>query len=177
MSGGITTYMSTQINKRNNESKMYFIEPAVWKKGEVIMTVAVGEKEQLKSPVGYIILDGYNENERPVFSSRDLEGHVIFETTVNLYQLKRLFRDNEAALTQAMEEYEISREALLEDLQQRALLEPEPERDNDDELMLDQPDEDYDNSEQESTPENEKQRELKVVHRKKDREKHLAIER
>jgi hypothetical protein len=87
-------------------SRMYFIEPAVWRIGADFV-VAVGNEHEPKIPVAYYRIENYDENKKPMFSSRDLEGNELFETTTYLFQLKRKFRDKEIELTQAMLDQQI----------------------------------------------------------------------
>lgn len=97
--------MNTQNNEPKHErkipSQMEYRERAHWKVGEDIITIVGGEEKQ---PIAFIKLEKYDENKKPVFSCRDVEGNVLAENTTNLYELKRDLKDKEIALTKAMRE-------------------------------------------------------------------------
>lgn len=97
--------MDTQNNQpkqqRSNPSLMEAHEKMAWKVGEDIITVVGGQE---KKPIAFIKLERYDDNKRPVFSCRDLDGNPLAEETSNLYQLKRSLKDKEIALTAAMQD-------------------------------------------------------------------------
>lgn len=103
--------MENQNNKlkhpRAVPSEMEYREKAQWKVGDNIIT-AVGGAE--KKSVAFIKLERYDDNKKPVFSCRDLDGNSLSEETSNLYELKRNLKDKEIELTEAMQKKEVSRE-------------------------------------------------------------------
>ncbi len=116
-------------NQINNESKMYFIEKAQWKKGEDILTIVVGEKNEDRDVVGYVRLEGYDENKKPILISTGLDGNELFPVSNNLFEVKKQFKDNEKRLTQVMEEYEHEQTEKVEELIERQAVPLEdPER-------------------------------------------------
>lgn len=153
-------------------SKMYFIEKAYWKKGENFMTVAVEDIDRSLIPVGYIRLDGYDVNERPVFSSRDLAGKELYERTANLYQLKRKFRDSEKELTHAMQEYTISKEQSTRESVEHGVLVEESESGTQTDGDESQSVEDFKCVEQVNDSANHEEKELRTIHKNSGKEKH-----
>ncbi len=136
-------------NQPINESKMYFIEKAAWKKGEEMMTVVVGEKDESKNVVGYVRLEGYDANRKPILISTDVDGKELFPASNNLFELKKQFKDNERRLIPASQEKESTPE-VSEEIQES---------------------EESDFEEMPENPEQKKESEVKDLRQKKDKDK------
>lgn len=93
--------------QRKIPSQMEAHEKMHWKVGDDIFTIVGGAE---KKPIAFIKLERYDDNKKPVFSCRDLDGNSLSEETSNLYELKRDLKNKEIELTQAMRKKELSRE-------------------------------------------------------------------
>ncbi len=100
--------MNTQENvektvpTRKVPTEIEYHEKGHWTKGENIITVMGGLPSESKAPIAHIKLEDYDENKKPILIALDLEGAELFERTSNLYQLKKLIRDQEQRLTKEM---------------------------------------------------------------------------
>jgi hypothetical protein len=78
-------------------SKVVFIEYASAKKGQHFITV-MGRPDGRKQIIGRIFKEYDKENKKYMYTAADREGKSLFESTPNLYELKKQFIENEKNL-------------------------------------------------------------------------------
>lgn len=91
-----------QKQPRKMPTEIEYHEKGHWTKGENIITVMGGLPSEPKLPIAFIKLLDYDENKKPILAALDLDGNELFERTSNLYQLKKLIREQEQRLTKEM---------------------------------------------------------------------------
>lgn len=102
-------------------TEIEYREPGQWKIGQTVLTVMGGLPDEEKRPIGYVELEGYGEDKKPILIAKDLEGNELCERSGNLYAIKKEFLRLEQMLTKDM----LIRNAQEENIQETSVQEPE----------------------------------------------------
>lgn len=96
-------------NRKPKDSKLAFLEKAVWKRGQEIITVLLTDENGRRQKVAHIFYQYSKEHEKSVYVTSDAKGNGMLPPTTNLYDLKKQIITIEAHLAKKLRDQQIEK--------------------------------------------------------------------
>lgn len=85
-------------NKKRKDSKLLFLEKAIWKAGSEIISVLLTDEHGRRHRVAHIFLEKNREDKKKSFVTCDAKGETIISPSDNLYDVKKKIIEMEPEL-------------------------------------------------------------------------------